>query len=445
MKNYLILFLLLLSFSSLHSQVYWEKIFENDYDLSNWVTAMDCYDELNCVAASVMSGIVFVNQTIDGGKTWQTKFIDSTHLFLQTNNHTIKSINFVNDSVIIGIGQRGYFYRSTDFGDNWEFGRFDIHINQISQKFKNNFGLSPAITQVLLSSVQAKFWDTITFSNYPYEDFYFSLWDCAIVNQDTFFFSGANRFNEFRLTYTYDGGKTFQYSKLVNFRISDIHFFDSRNGIAVGSSNPNPPNIYRSPQSIYLTTDVGETWETVLDTTLPYIGLGLRKIVIDKRGRIWTADTRANLWLSEDRGKTWHKPEIIFRDDFTDPNVAFTLLSDSVMLMSAGLGSKIYKANLSQFTSVEKIEDNDIGGEPDFVNLFPNPVGEELTLRSLKPLFSVEVVDMFGRSVLTMHDTFKYGLEPELNLDCSNLAIGMYILKLQTQSGFEYRKFVVNR
>jgi len=444
MRNYLILFLLLLSFSSLHSQVYWEKIFENDYDLSNWVTAMDCYDEMNCVAASVMSRIVFVNQTKDGGRTWETKFIDSTHLFLQTDDYFIRSIHFVNEATIFALGNKGYFYQSPDFGNTWELGRFDVHLNQNLQKFKDNFGLIAAYTQSITSNDYANNWKVKDFSDFPPDDLFTRLWNCAIVNQDTFFFSGAN-IQDFRLTYTYDGGKTYQYSKPVNFRISDLHFFDGRNGIAVGSSNPHPANLYRSPQSIYLTTDAGETWETVLDTILPERGLNLRKIILDRKGRIWTTDTQSNIWLSEDKGKNWRKADIRFQLQSSSPSYGYALLSDSVMLISRGRNSQIYKANLSQFTSVERTEDNDIGEVPDFVNIFPNPVGEELTLRSLKPLFSVEVVDMFGRSVLTMPDTFKYGFEPELNLDCSNLAIGMYILKLQTESGFEYRKFVVNR
>ncbi|MEI6888688.1 MAG: T9SS type A sorting domain-containing protein [Bacteroidales bacterium] len=72
------------------------------------------------------------------------------------------------------------------------------------------------------------------------------------------------------------------------------------------------------------------------------------------------------------------------------------------------------------------------------LTIFPNPVSDQLNIRSTAPLYKVEILDFTGRSVFTEHCR---GLK-EFQADLSGVREGIYILRMSTGTTSASREFV---
>jgi hypothetical protein len=72
------------------------------------------------------------------------------------------------------------------------------------------------------------------------------------------------------------------------------------------------------------------------------------------------------------------------------------------------------------------------------LTLFPNPVSDKLTIRSSAPLFSVEILDYTGRTVITENG---YG-QKEIQADLTGFPEGIYMVRIHHESRNVSSRFV---
>jgi hypothetical protein len=72
------------------------------------------------------------------------------------------------------------------------------------------------------------------------------------------------------------------------------------------------------------------------------------------------------------------------------------------------------------------------------LSVFPNPVYDKLTIRSAKPLFTIEILDFTGKSVMTEKC---FGLK-EVQADLSGFPEGFYVVKINNESSSVSSKLV---
>jgi hypothetical protein len=74
------------------------------------------------------------------------------------------------------------------------------------------------------------------------------------------------------------------------------------------------------------------------------------------------------------------------------------------------------------------------------ISIYPNPSSEHVTVSSTELIDSIEMIDLFGRSIFALNNIndFKY------NLDLSNFSNGNYILKVSSNSNSEFHSLIKN-
>jgi hypothetical protein len=70
------------------------------------------------------------------------------------------------------------------------------------------------------------------------------------------------------------------------------------------------------------------------------------------------------------------------------------------------------------------------------MTIYPNPIESNFTLKSDKLKISrIQIINSFGQNVKTIQNEFS-------NIDISNLNLGVYILKIDTEFGILHRKII---
>ena len=70
-------------------------------------------------------------------------------------------------------------------------------------------------------------------------------------------------------------------------------------------------------------------------------------------------------------------------------------------------------------------------------SVYPNPFQQEVTIRAKSMIRAVSVLDLSGKQLFTQTTDSN-----ELKLDLSAYSSGIYLLNIQTQSGFETHRIV---
>ena len=262
--------------------------------------------------------------TNDSGNKW-TKILDIS------NGSDI----YFNNNIGFLYGNNGSFYKTSDFGENWQYDDFFEGKNLIKMKIIGDSVYTLAKDSIYISNlefnqrqhlklpdnsmstidfVSEKFWimGTLTgkiyktidsgknwvlksSANYSPADYYF----VSFVNENLGF---ANRgHGEFYKTL--DGGETWtRYDNFSN-ELYDIFFIDSVNGYACGQSN-----------SIYKTTNGGQTWS--------YVGLSadgntdLNSLHFTNSQTGFVTGEKGRILKTTDAGNTW-KEYAPFYDDIS--------------------------------------------------------------------------------------------------------------------------------
>jgi hypothetical protein len=91
--------------------------------------------------------------------------------------------------------------------------------------------------------------------------------------------------------------------------------------------------------------------------------------------------------------------------------------------------------NLYQYNSTLSVDsfENNIS-----VDIYPNPVKNELFINTQLNLKSVEIYDVTGKQILRLDD-----IENDKSINLSSLKKGIYLVKLKTPSGdFQTKKII---
>lgn len=101
----------------------------------------------------------------------------------------------------------------------------------------------------------------------------------------------------------------------------------------------------------------------------------------------------------------------------------------------AAILNDAYCANLTFSTTVTSLEELQEGAS---LNLFPNPANGFLHIQCSTPMQRLHVCDVSGRLLQTL----EIQQSPEQELNVSDLAPGIYFIRIETEKGISTRKFV---
>lgn len=96
-----------------------------------------------------------------------------------------------------------------------------------------------------------------------------------------------------------------------------------------------------------------------------------------------------------------------------------------------GANDGVY-SNYSSGVGIEEIENSS--------KIFPNPVSQNLFINSPERINQIEIMDLFGRNILSQKDINS----ETFNVDLSLFTIGKYIVKVSTGSNTEFHSIVKN-
>ena len=110
-------------------------------------------------------------------------------------------------------------------------------------------------------------------------------------------------------------------------------------------------------------------------------------------------------------------------------------LSDELVFRSDEVNGQAMNPYLLHLSVLSEIVDNNNDGS---IIIFPNPVRDELQIKSNDLIYSVTLSGLSGQAIL-----FRTNIsEHSLSINTSNLIQGMYILKIETAKGITIRKLI---
>jgi hypothetical protein len=194
--------------------------------------------------------------TTNGGQSWQTTFIG-------TEKIVIESILFTNDSVGFAVG--GNTILSTkNRGTTWIETRIDTVSGMREMAFgTSTIGYIASISGAILKTDDGgAHWNIVNYS--PGKGYY----SISVVNEDTLYVSGQNR-----IVKSINGGASFEALPNSPSDIFKIHFTKDGVGFAFGRGDWSGGDFGHHFGTIYTTIDGGTTWDGGdLDETSGMIG-----------------------------------------------------------------------------------------------------------------------------------------------------------------------------
>ena len=162
-------------------------------------------------------------------------------------------------------------------------------------------------------------------------------------------------------------------------------------------------------------------------------------------------DETANLqvFVSTDGGTNWSAP-VFDLCNYTDEGYESWTLMPFVVDLSSYAGQSNVKLmfNYTGFDGCQIILDNvnllDLTGVNEVseasVNVYPNPANNTLYVNATSNISKIEVFNTLGQKVMTVSANDNHA-----KLNTSNLAKGMYMLKIHTEKGVVNQKFTIAR
>ncbi|NEN24920.1 T9SS type A sorting domain-containing protein [Cryomorpha ignava] len=374
------------------------------------------------------------------------------------------------DTVVYSYGNTGKIYRTVNGGETWsdfQMGLeyswifdFDFPTNQVGYgcggTYFGNF------TDVIIKTENAgETWDTLSTNSFGVYTFDY----IDFLNVDTGFVAST-----YILLRTEDGGANFT-TLVINgqsvIQIRDIYLTSSGVLFASCTEQISPNNHHIS---IYRSSDFGETWQEVYaddmedadnfnnrfvatmhfpspQTGYATGGNGLLLKTTDA-GLTWSqsfispftnlstlyftsvdigyTNNAGGIHKTTDGGNTWvaqnmNVPAIVKDIQFATENTGYALTDQ-----------KIYKtSNGGDVLTVENPKPSD------GISVFPNPARDLVSVKNENgDLISVKIIDVAGRIVKTINQNFE-------NINISEIALGNYFLRIESNEGVVSRKLVV--
>jgi hypothetical protein len=104
-------------------------------------------------------------------------------------------------------------------------------------------------------------------------------------------------------------------------------------------------------------------------------------------------------------------------------------------------GTKVMDGDSSTYYYHEAITGiNEIGGITEFISIYPNPNGGKFILSSNGIIQSIEIFNVNGKLIYSDSGFIQ---QTQKEIDLSNYGKGVYILKIQTGTGVESKKILI--
>lgn len=246
---------------------------------------------LDTVSSSIKS---YLYHTTDGGLNWNL-----VYTFEDWANNMRFSIGGIG---IVSIANN--LYKSEDFGYTWD----KINLPQM-QSCKINDIIKEDINTRIWIAGEFNFGDNLNYSLLFNESPFYDMWqpDSSFSSNNSYI-----KLNRLCLPTPSDGRKIYiagddiykadrdDYSsnwisslfKVKDYSLNDLHFFDTQNGISVGSH-----------KGIMKTTDAGDSWKDV--TSDENSDSQLFKVFFLNENKGWTCGSKGLIMITNDGGETW--------------------------------------------------------------------------------------------------------------------------------------------
>ena len=360
------------------------------------------------------------------------------------------------------------FLKSTNGGVNWfKVGTFDTttgYMNDI-HFFDESMGYALIDTS---PSTNPKFYKTFNGGNSWQSlgkiDDSIYLDNMHFFNENTGFVCGATfnynlLFQKGRIYKTTNGGLNWQKTEKTNMQsLTDIAFYNSSTGLAIGSSFPGNFKCFR-------TTNSGTSWdsvaffsEVVFYNVKVVNGSGIAFMVgnyfdINSGiGKIATAKTT-------DYGTTWTLKSI----NQTDLTTGLALIDANKFYMSGGVNdaAKILKSTNGGNVFIQQIG-NEIPSSFSLEQNFPNPFnqssiiqfkvppcnsgeGESFDIpiyRDRNPYISIIIFNILGKEIATLVNEYKQPGTYQVSFNAEGITSGIYFYKLTSGDFSQVRKMI---
>jgi photosystem II stability/assembly factor-like uncharacterized protein len=357
-----------------------------------------------------------IQRTTDGGQTWSQNLL--VNIFLAMN------IEFPNDTTGYCIGQSGLVYKTVDMGTTWlTVGTVAANTDISAMHFLNkDTGLVVDFDgRIFRTTDGAASWNAVYSVASGFQNFYPGTGKFRFVNDSVGFLASGNYGSVMKTT---DYGATWTAINLPtsnNTWALSMYMFNKDTGIVVGEAG-----------RIWKTVNGGTSWSAPQIIT-PY---DLMDVIFfnDSIGYIVGGENSnyvyhppsyppvgAKIFATSNGGQTWSTDTSLCCDWFTSicnagNNVAY----------AAGWHGWLFKNNNA--LSLAGVSEFQVSS----CKLFPNPVSSIVEF----PLADhAELIDVNGRVVLSAEHVSR--------LNVSEVADGMYVLRLKTSDTISSEKIVV--
>lgn len=345
-------------------------------------------------------------KTVDEGATWTVAWSSTA------NGTGITALHFLSVDTGFAGTQGGNLMKTTDGGVTWTSSDFDP-VND--QGDVNDVKFHDADHGVLTTSYNGTYFTTDGGTTWVPASTSPSMGQYALCYADaTTLFSCGNNQSIFKST---DGGDTWTSSFQGAFQsvALGIDFLDADNGVVTSEEG-----------AYFKTTDGGATWTP---GTIPNQSGLMRGVVMLDLDNIFVCAMPGQVFRTVDGGASWTDDSGM---DF-DPSyysILFTPNGTGFVSGSGATGGTILKRTpVTTAVAEQKI------GDPGF-NIHPNPVSNTVTVEFTMPLgerVDITVANGLGEVVQTKQVTSKNGGTSRTELDLSHLAAGVYTMVLRSE------------
>ena len=138
------------------------------------------------------------------------------------------------------------------------------------------------------------------------------------------------------------------------------------------------------------------------------------------------------MFLSSNNGSSWTDVS----NGLTNKQVN-TLAINGDTLFAGTNGAGVWKRTLSELTSMEETNNNEIN-----IAVYPNPANDNITISNEGEITKESIVSIFdieGRRIMQK----KFKNQNMFEIDVNMLPKGVFLIKIQTEKGIESKKLVI--
>ncbi|HLG36320.1 MAG TPA: T9SS type A sorting domain-containing protein [Bacteroidia bacterium] len=419
-KNTLIIiFFILISISS---DAQWTRI-SNDtsfYYTSVWFLNKDtgfvCGDEWWSINSVIL-------RTLDGGISWDTTLFPGGFWYL--------CVQFANDTTGYVVGQDGDVFKTYDMGNTWQQeGSCWIGLDMTSMFFvTRDTGFfvsmySGQLSRMVIPPSPPHFCLGIA-GNFGESDWP-GTGSLRFLNRQHGYVAGGHG----KFAKTSDGGDSWQaFNGDTNIFVLSAWMSDTSHAVMAGTNG-----------NVSVTNNGGISWSpTISISQHPVLDIAF---VNNQKGyavggadayywQVLNTSPKGIIWKTEDGGYTWTIDDSSWYNQIT----SLFIVNDS-LAYAVGYSGIIFKNSNLYYDGINEIYNN--GNN---ISLFPNPATTEIKIENVKSkIESVEVYDVMGKEIKYLIPNPSPSGEGSASIDVSELAAGIYFVKV-----FDGERSVVKR